>query len=385
MPNLEIPVYTPQDKATLEPTKRPWWLMLVGFMVLFLLFYLGFWLGKGQQAPAVVPLPDPGEVLAARFAKAPQVPNQLTFIFFDDANKNGVFDSTETSFHNISVELRRRGQEFAFQTLPVDSSGRAVVSGLTPADYEVRYSYADYTGISYGDFNLHTWYQIILPTGEAKSIPTDWGSLGDTSEIKIGISQYVPDKLIVGQIPSKLYLIDPAFPDRSYGESTIFSDNSWYRFTLSGDKIYYLYNNELKFFDVKNRLTQMAIRPAYLTDQYNYRLSPDTRTLIYPDNGELSYITRDDWCGQGAVFDSDGYRILASNLRINFRDNQQLVAVAKTSVNENEKVYLIGCHDGRFEGFATDWAVDTVSPEPVPATWQEGSFKLDILLGSIDL
>ncbi len=380
MPESEIPVYVP-------PQNKPLVLVLVGLMVLILLFSASFWLGKGKSLPPKPEAVDPGQVLADRFGQPATVPGQITFIFFNDANRNGVFDQNESSYSNVSVEFRRRGQEGPFQTIPADTLGKVVVSGLAPADYEVRYWFADFDqGPSYGDFNIRNWYEIVTPTGGIKSFPSDWESLPDEIEIKVGVAEYIPDKLIVGQTQNQLFLVDPTKPNFSYGESNIFHhDGLWYRFTLVGDKVYYLANNELRFFDVKNRLTQTAIKPAYGIDNFNYRLSLDTKTLIYIDNGELSYITRDDWCGQGAIFDSEGYRLLTQTLTVNFRDSQQFVALAQTSNNNSQKVYLIGCRDGRLEGFVTDWAVDTVAPEPAPVSWQEGGFKLDILLGVIDL
>ena len=373
----QIPVYSP-------PESNPLVLILVGLMVLFLLFAVGFWLGKGKAPVKVKEIVDPGQILLARFGRPPSAPSELTFIFFNDVNRNGVFDQNETAFKNVSVEFRRRGQEGAFQAVPADSSGRGVVNGLAPADYEVRYSYADFTGTSYGDFNLRTWYQIILPTGATKQMPTDWESLVDSNEVRVGITEYIPDKLIIGQTKNQLWLIDPAIPEQVYGQSTIFTDDLWHRFTLLGGSVYYLYSNELKQFDFKNRLTQTAIKPAYGIDGFNYRLSPDVKTLIYLDNGELSYLTRDDWCGQGAVFDADGWRLTADSLLVNFRDSQQLVAVARIA-NQDNKVYLIGCKDGHFEAFATDWGINTVAPEPTPASWHQGDFRLDILLGEVDL
>ena len=375
----QIPVYSPPESKLLVP-------VLVGLMVLFLLFFLGFWLGKGKPAVPPAPVLDPGQILADRFSRPLAAPEQISFIFFNDVNRNGVFDQNELGYSNVSVELRRRGQESPFQAVPANTQGRVTVSGLTPADYEVRYWFADFDqGSSYGDFNMRNWYEIVTPTGANKPFPSDWESLPDATEIKVGVAEYIPDKLIVGQTQSQLFLVDPTKPNFSYGESHIFTDGSWHRFTLIGDKVYYLYNNELKQFDIKNRLTQTAIKPAYGIDDFNYRLSPDVKTLIYIDNGELSYITRDDWCGQGEIFDSDGYRLLVQYLKINFRDSQQLVAVAKTSNTDTEKVYLIGCHEGRLKGFVTDWDSSTLAPDPTPASWQQGSFKLDILLGEVDL
>lgn len=382
MPELQeeqIPVYQPQ------PTPPKWLLIAGGFVTILLLFGLGFWLGKGKPLPPKPTPIDPGQVLADRFSQPVAAPGQITFIFFNDANRNGVFDQNELGYSNVSVELRRRGQPSAFQTVPADTQGRVTVSGLTPADYEVRYWFADFDlGPSYGDFNMRNWYEIVTPTGASKPFPSDWESLPNETEIKVGVAEYIPDKLIVGQTQSQLFLVDPTKLEFSYGESHVFTDGNWHRFTLIGDKVYYLYNNELRQFDIKNRLTQTAIKPAYGIDDFNYRLSPDAKTLVYLDNGELSYITRDDWCGQGAIFDSEGYRLLG-NLQVNFRDNQQLVAVARNSTTNIVKVYLIGCHEGRLEGFATDWALDTVAPDPVPAAWQQGNFKLDILLGEVDL
>lgn len=388
MPEPEIPVYTPPLESDLVFKKgKPMVLVLVGLMVLVLLFALGFWLGKGKAPVKPQEVVDPGQVMLTRFGQPPTAPSELSFIFFNDVNRNGVFDQNESKYSNVSVELRRRGQENPFQTVPADTQGRVTISGLTPADYEVRYWFADFElGQSYGDFNMRNWYEIVTPTGENKPFPSDWESLPDESEVKIGVAEYVPDKLIVGQTANQLFLVDPTKPNFSYGGSHVFTDELWHRFTLVGDKVYYLANNELKFFDVKNRLTQTAIKPAYLSDQYNYRLSPDTKTLIYIDNGELNYLTADAWCGQGAIFDSaEGYRLLASSLRLNFRDNQQLVVVGRIANDQAEKVYLVACREGRLEGFVTDWAIDTVAPEPAPATWQEGGFKLDILLGEIDL
>ncbi|HKZ35289.1 MAG TPA: hypothetical protein VJ242_01115, partial [Patescibacteria group bacterium] len=124
MPELQeeqIPVYQPQ------PTPPKWLLIAGGFVTILLLFGLGFWLGKGKPLPPKPTPIDPGQVLADRFSQPVAAPGQITFIFFNDANRNGVFDQNELGYSNVSVELRRRGQPSAFQTVPADTQGRVTV------------------------------------------------------------------------------------------------------------------------------------------------------------------------------------------------------------------------------------------------------------------
>jgi hypothetical protein len=128
-----------------------------------------------------------------------------------------------------------------------------------------------------------------------------------------------------------------------------------------------------------------VIKPVYGVDPWNYQLSPQADILVFIEDQELSYTTSDNWCGQGAIFDEDGYRLEVFDIRVAFKDSRQFNVVAHTTADLSDRTYLVSCQNNQLKAFLTNLPTDQIQVAQSPPGATFDTLNLEVVWGEINL
>ena len=87
----------------------------------------------------------------------------MAWIFYDDTNKNNVFDYQEALFNDIS-KVDQAGGRYpkSLRTVPSGADGAVVIDGLAEGDYEIQFvNYELENKETAEDFKRLNYYQLV--------------------------------------------------------------------------------------------------------------------------------------------------------------------------------------------------------------------------------
>jgi len=275
-------------------------------------------------------------------------PGQMIWLFYEDENKNGKFEHDEQMFSKVSVAARRPGEPEAFRTEASDDSGKVVIDNLDSGKYEVAFlNYGQDQPRVIGDFELPSFYELaneLIPT-EFKTVVLEAEGYGEV----VGVREYMPKKLLILTNGKEIVFYDPK-KALVYGKSII-GDEIAREFLIKGKEVFYIKDKELKKFSFEDQVEVMVMDRLYGVKETELAISPELSTVIFTEQDELNYMTKDGHCGDGAIiFEGQRPDIKRSpELVVDFFDEKNFVFAGRVGQEEWE-VFRAKCGEkNKFE------------------------------------
>jgi len=291
-------IILPGDKIK----KNKW--LVVGLIMIQLLFLAG---GFGWQKyrlknkDIVEQLTDdPGELLANRYKTEVELKEGLSFKFFNDSNSNGLKDSNENSFSDITISIRRQGQSMPFQSLAVDSQGQANLANIETGKYEVRFNYSNQ--MTYQFNNQFNYLPSFEATNKDKQVigklPTEWQEVefdGNKLVLEYGINNYQPNQIIVIDQGNQFALYDPKY-EWVFMTTNLPNSRDWRHFELINGKIFYVNDEVLYSFSSKDRYANEVMAGLYDINKKYFSLSQNGEIVVYVHDNQIRAVSKDYQC-----------------------------------------------------------------------------------------
>lgn len=317
--------------------KQVIWLVL-GLGGLVLLAIIVSIVEKVQQKRVVETEVSQGE-LVDWLSLVEKKPGQMAFGFYLDENSNGEFEHNEKPFSGVSVSVRRPGEAEAFRTVASDVNGRVIVDDLVAGEYEISLVNYELDEVRrYGDFELPNFFELVDETKQRfEFLPSSWQPVTLEEEgyrLIVGVREYQPERLLVLTDSEEVSFYDPE-RFKVYGESVI-GDGVRRQFLVRDKEVMYLKDDQLKKFSFRDKVEAVMMDRLYGVDEESFGLSPEARTVIYTEDDELRYTTKDDHCGEGAII-YDGQRLnlkQTPKLMVDFWDEDRFVFVGTVEGGE---------------------------------------------------
>jgi len=332
--------------------KRKW--LVVGLVIVELLFLAG---GYGWQKYRLRDegevkqlIDDPGELLASRYKTEAEVEKELSFRFFHDVNSNGLKDGNEGWFSDITVSIKREGQSFPFQSLPVDSQGQASLAGIEAGEYEVQFSYNNQMAYQFsGQFNYQPSFEIAGKDGQVMGkLPTEWQVVefgGGGLVLEYGVSNYQPSQVVALDQGNQFALYDPKY-EWVFMTTNLPNSRDWRYYELINDKVFYVNDEVLYSFSSKDRYASEAMAGLYDINKKYFSLSKDGEIVVYVINNQIRAVSKDYKCRERFGFNYQDKDLLprfgTSDSKVSFLDNQRAVFSA-AEAGKNWEVFTYNC------------------------------------------
>lgn len=314
--------------------------ILLVMIAILLLFGVGIVITVLEQVEKNRPVKTGDVFEQVEIAKQP---GEMVWLFYEDENKNGVFDHAEAAVKDVTVSIKRSGDEEVWRTQPVDINGVVKMTDLPVGEYEIRFLNYEEPEAGASSY-FYTQYQYM-----DQFLPSEWQaiSLGEEGyEVKVGLNQYAPEKLVVVQDSLGLRLVDLATQ----------TDFAWFRDPPSGEaglqglslqagKLVYLEKNQLLEFDLNLRTSKVVMDRMYQMEDKKYLLTEDLKLLVYKDGEEFRY--RSSECGEGYII-HEGQRLMVDGMKMDIWQSQNVVLSGKIGKQGEWKVYQTRCDGKKF-------------------------------------
>gem|GEM_PF-2990987 len=319
-------------------------LILIGVVVSILESMGVSWQKKPQTAPPETIDLTPGLDLEEIF------PGEMRFIFYEDANANNQFDYQEKVFRNISVAVRRPGEVQPFIAVPANESGLVKITALPEGTYEVQYLNRELEQpLSAGDFMFKPYYEII-ESGKSRFsfMPSEWLRIQLTAggyKAKVGFREFRPKRVLAILDEQQLKFYDPE-RNRVIGYSQLKSGAAT-RFFLRQGLIYYLDNQTLKQFNLKDRVSITKQNQFYSAGADSLVLSPEGQAAVSRENEEWRWQSLAEAQCEGGIIDENYNRLRLAKgvqeLRVDWLDENNLVVEAINFNDSKPKAVAVKC------------------------------------------
>ena len=318
-------------KAIKEDKKR--FRILIMFVAIIFLFGVGIVISIIEQVQKVKK-PEAKQVFEQ--VEILKQPGEMVWLFYTDTDKDQVFDHQEAAIKDVSVAIRRPGDEDVWRTQPADINGVVKMTDLPVGEYEVKY--LNYEEPEAGATSyFYSSYQY-----EGEFLPSEWLPISlskEGYEAKVGLNKYVPDSLMVVKDSLGLRLVDLVTQ----------TDFAWFRdlvgLSLQTDKLVYLEKNQLLQFDLNLKTNKVVMDRMYQMEDKEYLLTEDLGLLVYKDGEEFRY--RSSACGEGYII-HEGQRLMVDELKLDVWQNTNTVMSGKVGKNGEWGVYQTRCDGKKF-------------------------------------
>ena len=307
--------------------------VLIAMVIILLLFGVGIVITILEQVQKNKPVQQKEVFERVEVTKQP---GEMVWLFYVDEDKDQVFDHAEMVVKDVSVAIKRPGDEGVWRTQPADVNGIVKMTDLPVGDYEVRYLNYEEPEAGVSSY-FYSQYQY-----KGQFLPSEWQviSLGEEGyEAKVGLSQYRPERVVVVRDSLGLRLVDLVTQ----------TDFAWFRglegLALQAGKITYLGKNQLMEFDLKLKTSKVLVDRLYQMEDKDYLLSEDFSLLVYKEGDEFRY--RSTGCGEGHVI-VDGQRLMVLEMKLDVWENQNVLLVGKVGKNGEWGVYQTRCDGKKF-------------------------------------
>ena len=222
-------------------------------------------------------------------------PGRMAWIFYDDTNKNNVFDYQEALFNDISVSIRRAGDTQTLRTVPSGADGAVVIDGLAEGDYEIQFvNYELENKETAEDFKRLNYYQLVEPEKQnLEFLPSEWKKISLAKEgysVKVGIKRYQPPSVLVLASGEGVSFYDP-LRARVIGQSNL-NEAGKHQFKLQGEELFYikLIDRQVKKYAYSSQVAAAVIEPVYDVPVDNYKLSEAGNLVVYKLDNESAVL-----------------------------------------------------------------------------------------------
>jgi hypothetical protein len=264
--------------------------------------------------------------------KIEKQPGEMVWLLYWDKNDNQVFDYSEQVVKDVSVAIKRPGDEDVWRVQPADVNGVVRMTDLPVGEYEMRLDINDQVEVGEVSFfpNEYKFQEQFLPSAW-QSI-----SLGEEGyEARLGLKKYQVEKVVVVEDSLGLRLVD-LVTQRDFGWLRSFKGLS-----LQGDRLFYLGKNQLMEFDFELKSSKVVVDRLYNVEGKEYLLSQDLGLVVYKEGEEFRY--RAEECGEGQVI-IDGQRLIVIEMMLDIWSDQELVLAGRVGSKGEPGVFKVKCN-----------------------------------------
>jgi len=251
--------------------------ILIALVVIILLFGIGIVITIVEQFQT-----DKPQQVKEIFNRAviEKQPGEMIWLFFEDLDNDQVFDHDERVVKDVTVAIRRSGDEEVWRSQPADVNGVVKLTDLPVGEYEVRFlNYEEPEAGASSYFPGFYRYQ-------DQFLPSEWELVSlekEGYEKKIGLVSYSPKKVVVVQDSLGIRLVD-LVTQQDYG---------WLRnlagLTMKVDRLLYWGKNQLMEFDLNLKTGIVALTRLYGMEEKEYVVSRDLKLLVFKEGEEFRY------------------------------------------------------------------------------------------------
>jgi len=264
-------------------------------------------------------------------------PGEMVWLFYIDTDKDQVFDHSERVVKDVTVAIRRSGDEEVWRSQPADVNGVVKLTDLPVGEYEVRFlNYEEPEAGASSYFPGFYRYQ-------DQFLPSEWELVSlekEGYEKKIGLVSYSPKKVVVVQDSLGIRLVD-LVTQQDYG---------WLRnlagLTMKVDRLLYWGKNQLMEFDLNLKTGIVALTRLYGMEEKEYVVSRDLKLLVFKEGEEFRY--RSDECQDGYVIE-EGKRLMVDEMKVDIADDLSIVVASKLGKSGEWGVYQASCNGKKLQ------------------------------------
>lgn len=258
-------------------------------------------------------------------------PGEMVWLLYWDVNGNGVFDYSEQVVKDVSVAIKRPGDEEIWRIQPADVNGVVKMTDLPVGEYEMRLDINDEVEAGTVSFfpNAYKYQEQFLPSR--------WRSISlseEGYEARLGLQKYQTNKVVVIEDSLGLRFVD-LVTQRDFG---------WLRglegLTLQGGRLFYLGKNQLMEFDFELKSSKTVVDRLYGVKGKEYSMSDDLGLVVFKEGEEFRY--RSDECGEGQVI-VDGQRLMVEGMMVDILSSNQLILAGRVGKKGDLGVYQVSC------------------------------------------